>query len=113
VIDLDEIIADLFGGALYERRSGWLERGLEERNARLRALAQDDTARSAWFIVSAPTADERAWWCRQLVPEQLIVLDVPEEECALRIMADVSRRGRQDQHLAVLRDWWRTYRQCQ
>lgn len=106
IIDLDIIKARLAGTDIYKAGDGWTSLALDKRNEMLRSLAADTTDARCWFIVSAPTQDERDTWCRKL-NARCILLDVPFDECERRIRADGRRIGQQDRMIEAARDWWR------
>jgi 5-methylcytosine-specific restriction endonuclease McrA len=80
IIDLDVIKAQLSGAPIYTAGQGWTSLALEQRNNMLKALATDTAHERCWFIVSAPTQDERETWCSKL-NAALVLLDVPLDEC--------------------------------
>ena len=76
VIDLDVIMHRLSGKPMYQTESRLLGYALEERNRQLRALANDQEHKRAWFILSAADPDERECWADTL-GAKLVVLKVP------------------------------------
>jgi len=87
VIDLDGIMSRLRPG--YTHWSNGLDTGLfnqaiRVRNAMLGSLKKESGKR-AWFIVSAPTPGERAWWQRKLGGE-VVLLHPGIEECKRRAL---------------------------
>jgi 5-methylcytosine-specific restriction protein A len=109
VIDLDVIRAELAGTAIHQPNEGYIAAALDERNARLRALATDTEHERAWFIVSAPGRGDRELWQRKLNAD-VIMLDTPLDECERRIRADERRRGQEERMVALAADWWKRYR---
>lgn len=86
VIDLDSIMARLRPG--YEHWAqdgldkGLFNRAIRERNDMLGALSKATNGK-AWFIVSAPSHQERAWWHRKL-GGSVVLLHPGVEECKRR-----------------------------
>lgn len=109
IIDLDVIKAQLSGAPLYAAGNGWTSLALDKRNEMLRSLATDTTHGRCWFVVSAPTQDERETWCSKL-NAALVLLDVPLDECIRRIRNDDRRIGHQDRMIEAAREWWQRYR---
>src|SRR5262245_57291967 len=74
VIDLDEIAREQ--GVGRDRSGLAVELLLEERNARLEALALEPAERTAWVVLTAPSRTLRRWWCQVLgvKPGDLVVL---------------------------------------
>lgn len=88
VIDLDTIRTKL--KPEYRHWSGTTDNELfvasiRVRNAMLGALKRAERGR-AWFIVSAPTEDERAWWQAKLGGE-VVLLHPGIDECKRRAVA--------------------------
>lgn len=110
VIDLDEICARLSGRPWYRSGPEWIDPALKERNRMLRGLAKArSTVQGAWFIVGAPTAEEREAWAVMLGAQAVIVLETPPVLCTARIRAD-ERRGDIGRHFdAAVAGWWRAY----
>lgn len=108
VIDLDCIIAELSGEALYcAEDSKWHPIGVRERNRRIADLAARGPKHTAWVIVGAPSAGHREWWREKLGAAEVIVLSEPAAECRRRVCAD-SRRppAAVRRHLGAIDDWW-------
>ena len=109
VIDLDHIAHRLCNGAYGRDRPAWLlEAALKERNKMLRSLATT-TAKAAWFIVAAPSKDERDWWASQLRPVHIEVILTPLSVCIERIKADRNRRMIEAKSIEWATTWWQTY----
>lgn len=109
VIDLDTILQRL--DPAYRHWSGALDpalfnRAIRVRNAMLGALAQGGPGR-AFFIVSAPTHGERAWWYQHL-GGQLMLLEAPMDVLKARAMARGTPRARAgvDAWYAAARERW-------
>jgi hypothetical protein len=86
VIDLDGIMTKLRPGYTHWADGG-LDKGLfnravRERNQMLGSLSKATTGQ-AWFIVSAPTQQERAWWHRKL-GGKVVLLHPGADECKRR-----------------------------
>lgn len=108
IIDMDMIRAELgIGSREWDTRT--LERSLERRNELLASLAQA-TAPRAWFIVSAASSAERAWWRQALQPESVVVVMADEQECISRISR--TRTGeRAERSIKAASKWWQEYTQ--
>lgn len=106
IIDLDIIRAQLSGTPLYSAGDGWTSLALDKRNEMLKALATDTKHEHCWFIVSAPTQDERKTWASKLNAD-VVLLDVPLHECVFRIRRDERRLGQQHRMIEAAREWWR------
>ena len=104
VIDLDAIQQELSGLPEHHTGGKWVALSLDERNRRLRALADDTTHDRAWFVIAAPVPQERAWWAETLGAE-LVVMRTPLQECIRRIQADPARAGHTDRMIAAARAW--------
>lgn len=107
VIDLDTIMRSLRPG--YEHWTEALDRDLlnraiRVRNAMLGSLSKQRQG-SAWFIVAAPTADERRWWQSKLGGE-IVLLDPGPAECRRRAVARGTPRA-----VAGIEAWYRSSRQ--
>jgi len=88
VIDLDSIMTEL--DPSYRHWSGYLDRvllnrAIRQRNALLGDLKRQSFGR-AWFIVSAPTPAERAWWSGKL-GGGVILMQPGFAECKRRAVA--------------------------
>lgn len=105
VIDLDLIVANLSGQPIYQAGKEWLLKAAYLRNRQLIELSRTD--RPAWFIVSGRGKDERAWWSGKLQPKNMVVLDLPLDECIKRIRADDRRTDSAKLiHIERARRWW-------
>lgn len=85
VIDIDRIAQSIEPG--YRQWEGMLDdallnKSLRVRNEMLASLSRASRGK-AWFIVSAPTQEERSWWHGKLGGE-LVLLDPGAEECRRR-----------------------------
>ena len=104
VIDLDAIQRELSGLPEHHTGGKWVALSLNERNRRLRALAEDTTHERAWFVIAAPVPMERQWWVETLGAE-LVLMRTPLDECIRRINADPARVGHTDRMIAAARAW--------
>lgn len=106
LIDMDDIRARLGIGD-----SDWtpdtLQRSLTQRNAMLRALRTIDAPR-AWFIVSAPTDNERRWWNAKLNPTNIVIVSANLDTCLARI-ASTRQRHRAKRSIEATTKWWNEY----
>lgn len=108
VIDLDQIASALSGEPLHRwSRDRWLGAAVRKRNSLLGSLARRSAEwPAAWFIVSEPRAEHRAWWDRKLKPRRIVVLEVPMATCMARAAADDRQL---DATRAVVASWWTAY----
>lgn len=87
VIDLDRIVQRQTGTHGHQQDRGgdraWLFPALYERNRLLGELAAS-AAGACWFIVMAPTAQERRWWADKLGGD-VKLLDPGEALCTQRV----------------------------
>ena len=112
IIDLDEILADLENVPIHQTSAKFLNEALRKRNDLLSSLSIM-SGRKAWFIVSAPTAEERELWAALLMPQEIIVLVTPPLICAERVQRDNRRVGKMDRSISVIGIWWEKYTQRQ
>lgn len=105
VIDLDDFMVQASGLPRYSARRWHVAPALELRNAALMALAHDKVHDRAYFIVGAPTQEERKWWQRQLGGE-LVLVAPPLEECVRRISADPERARNVARMVRAAEEWW-------
>lgn len=108
VIDLDDILVAVSGERRHAVSKRWLPKALELRNGRLRALHTERAAGRAFFIVGAPAKDERDWWQSNL-GGQVVVLDVPADECLRRLADDPARAGLASRYAGTVREWWERF----
>jgi predicted kinase len=111
VIDLDVIKAQVTGSRIYERQDdkAW-NAAIVKRNQILYDLGRKRMAKQAFFIISAPSANERRWWKDALRPKEIIVLDTLAEVCIERIKADPRRPVEvQVRHIEAVKSWWQRY----
>ena len=108
VVDLDTIAANLSGHGAHDWPSKWLSAALNERNRTLGSLAtRDPSTGCAWFIIGAPTPDERQWWAKKLHPREVIVLETSIDTCMQRIRQATDRRRERTDDAAS--KWWAGY----
>lgn len=112
VIDLDLIAGELSGHQGHDWDRRWLGPALNKRNHILGSLASDHVATvAAWFIVAAPTPDERAWWADKLRPREIVVMETSIDVCMKRIRRATDRkRDRTDDAASA---WWAKYQRRQ
>lgn len=104
VIDLDVIASNLSGQSLHGwDRDEWLSPAIRARNEMLGFLSRAKSGK-AWFIVSAPSQDERNWWQSKL-GGQVVLLDPGPAECKRRAL----RRGTPKTAHAI-DEWYRKSR---
>jgi 5-methylcytosine-specific restriction protein A len=105
VIDLDRIAREHGLGRV--RLGGEVGALLQERNARLAALAEEPPERIAWVIIGAPSPSLRRWWCEILDvrPTDLVLLLPTREELRRRIIADLDRARVREHHFALVDQW--------
>lgn len=110
VLDLDDIITEIGGGSGWRHpsRVRWLPRALEERNRRLRALADSDAQR-VWLIVGAARPEDRDFWASVLSAREVVVLMTPLAETLRRIDADPVRTLVRRQIRVGAVAWWVAY----
>ena len=113
IIDLDVIRSDISGLPMYHGDAGWLRASLAERNRRLACLASAPPDQKAWFIVSAPRAEDRQRWREILCPRRVVVIETQLDECLLRIRRDPRRSGMTADHMGAAVRWWRKYRRLE
>lgn len=109
VIDLDLIVAHLSASPLRHDwdRERWLQPALFKRNAILGTLSRKPGCTRAWFVLSEPSAERRQWWQDKLAPEEIVVLETPEDVCLANAALD---KGRDMQATAAkVRQWWSDY----
>ena len=108
VIDLDMIASRLARSTLHGWGRSWLRAAVEERNRQLLGLGASN-APAAWFIIGQPEAPLRQWWCDQLNPRRVVVLETPAAVCVRRIHADPDRRARLRPAITAVERWWQAY----
>lgn len=86
IIELDEIMTTLDPAYRHwqgDRNRERLDDAIRIRNRMLGSLAHGCSAPHAWFVVSAPSAQEREWWLAHLGGE-LVLLHPGVAECKRR-----------------------------
>ena len=108
VIDLDEIKSRLSGLPWYEAGDEWLGLAIDERNKMLESLSTNKY-NHAWYIVTAPKQEDRAFWQQQLQPYQTIILLTHINICKDRIINDTKRKGKEQKYVNLAEKWWKDY----
>ncbi|MBC2884326.1 ATP-binding protein [Ochrobactrum sp. CM-21-5] len=103
-IDLDVIRAELAGTSIHQANATYTRQALDRRNEMLRGLATSN-APAAWFIVAAPTMEERRWWQQQL-GGTIHLMNTDLDECKRRITADHRREGQHNRMIQLAEDWF-------
>lgn len=105
LIDLDAIRIAV-GGTRWDERPSITAAAFARRAQMLHSLSDRDSGR-CWFIVTAPTQQERDRWCEALGERASVVaIDTPEAECVARIMRDTGRRAVAGRQIEAVADWW-------
>ena len=105
VIDFD-IIRRAVGGTKWDDRPEIIRAAFARRAEMLHSLATRDTGR-CWFIVMAPTQQERDTWVAALGPQaSVVVMDTPEAVCINRITRDPDRAAVADRQIEAVRAWF-------
>lgn len=105
VLDLDVIAAELSGLPLYRAGSEWLNRALLARNRTLERLANVRTGGRLYFIVGAPTSDERQWWVDRLGADEVLLLAPGQATCVARVKRDDRRGPATPDHMRAIYRW--------
>lgn len=108
IIDLDDIMSKLSGKPWYEAGEEWVRPSIERRNELLSSLSFEKD-RAAWYIVTAPKAEDRRKWAELLQPKSVIVLEIPESECLERLKKDTRRSGQWKRYYLLSKKWWNVY----
>lgn len=110
VIDLDEIIREISGIEHKTADARWRTIGLMTRNERLRSLAGlKNDGRRAWFVTTAPKAQNRIWWYTQLWPKQVLLLMPPRLVTVARAKHDPIRQDCMEAQLRAINRWYASY----
>lgn len=104
MVDWDEIYARLSGLPMHVRST---DRTLIWR-AEVAFRRQVERSRRAVVVRCAPERRVRGMY-RRVFGAQVIVLEVPEEECLRRLYASDRPPATLDATAAAIRDWWRRY----
>jgi predicted kinase len=108
VIDFDDCLRSV-GGRAWDTDQQKVKAAFALRDSALRELSRSPR-RPAWFIVSAPHAQERAAWLRALGRRaRCVVLTTDAETCKSRIAADPEREHARAKMCAAVDSWWATY----
>lgn len=109
IIDLDAIRSDITGAPWYsENDSSILGATLQRRNRMLSNLSRE-SGKAAWFIVSAPRAEDRQFWKDNLKPSQVLIFTTPANECKRRIQLDERRADQANKFETLAIKWWNEY----
>lgn len=107
VIDFDNCLRAV-GGIKWDSDRAKVRAAFRLRDSLLCGLADQRRGR-AWFIVTAPTSEERAAWKRKLMRAQVVLLAVDAETCKARILAAPERQHAVEEMCASVDRWWRIY----
>ena len=107
VIDLDTIISTLSGLPVYDKPTSILPFAWEVRRAIFRQLEMPHSVNHVWVIGCYPKRFEREE-LRQRFNGEVVVLDVPREECLKRIQQS-GRGGDPAMWTDEVEAWWREY----
>ena len=108
VIDLDDCLEQV-GGARWDYSDRQIvRRAYEVRDRAICSLAQKRRGK-AFLIVGAPTANERRTWVKALGSVEVVVLDVPAEECRRRLISDPKRAAQAERQCRAVERWWFSY----
>lgn len=108
VIDLDLIRAEIAGTGIHQPNEVHTAAALERRNEMLRSLSKPTIYHRAWFIIGAPTREERETWQHKL-NARVVLLDTPLHECIRRIRNDPRRAGQRERMIEYATSWWDRY----
>lgn len=107
IIDLDNIIMQYTNKPLYSNTEKYVRIAIERRNEILNSLNSYKSKR-VWFIVSAPTSNERKHWKEQL-DGTVIMLDTSKDECYKRLERDTRRSNNIMKYKVAVRNWFINY----
>lgn len=107
VIDLDTIAEGIRPGFCRRWDAQLLDQSIRVRNALLGSLSRQPASARAWFIVSAPTPAEVAWWQSKLQPVDHVRLDPGMAECMLRTRARTHTQREEWDEQAKVAAWYR------
>lgn len=107
IIDFDDCLRSV-GGVAWDEDPSKVRAAFRARDDLLRGLTSQRRGR-AWLIVTAPRADERAAWKRNLMRASVVLLDVDPDTCKARIRAAPERLHAVDQMCAGVDRWWRIH----
>lgn len=108
IVDLDDIIAELYPNTPRTREWNLRRNGLLTRNVRLASLSSTYTSGHAWFCTGAPKPEDRMRWATML-KGTVHVLATPLPTCIARIQADPSRRVGAAEQIKAAQQWWTDY----
>ena len=110
IIDLDIIKAEISNAPMYRALDELTGDALAERNRRLAALHR--TAKKAWIIIGAATAQERWYWHELLAPSKVYVIgpgQVTRQECKSRVERDGRRAAMAARFFPVIDGWFAAF----
>ena len=107
IIDLDNILMQFTNEPIYTSAERYIKLAICKRNEILNSLNYY-TNTTIWFIVSAPTREERKHWKEQL-GGTIIILDTPKEECYKRLENDVRRTNNILKYKVATNQWFIKY----
>lgn len=110
IVDYDAIYAAISGLPWYDRPEEIKPFVFEVREALLNRLTRPNYVDTAWVIASLPKRRAREKMLYRLNAE-LVMLDVPADECIRRIKNDPRRNHDADMWAKVVYDWWNVYEQ--
>lgn len=108
ILDLDELMSALSGQPWYEAPREILPFALAARDAVLERLNHPHGIRRVWVISSVASKADRES-LRQRLNAELVLLEVPPEECLRRIARDERRAHQLTQWEPIVYRWWREY----
>ena len=107
ILDLDNILLEFTNGKIYDSAEIYLEEAIKKRNYYLNNL-NNMKANRVWFIVSAPTAEERKHWKEQL-NGTIILMDTNINECLNRIRQDKRRSNNVIKYSIAVNKWFKKF----
>lgn len=109
VIDLDDLIVEMFGQ--HRSNNDDLRRqALLERNRRLQGLGSyKGPATGAWFATTAPRRWQRDHWAYTLKAKEVLLILTPEQKGRARVFQDAHRTAASASQLRLIRQWWQQY----
>ncbi len=108
VIDMDALFSALSGRERYDKPKELLAFAASARDAVLHRIRRGGNVRHAWVIMSGATREDRERTQRRFARCDLVILDVPLEQCLKRLRADKERQH-QAQWEYLARRWWDEY----
>ncbi|PZO36594.1 MAG: hypothetical protein DCE92_08720 [Alphaproteobacteria bacterium] len=110
VIDFDAIAVAISGETGLKRATPaeLIPFVCEARDALIKRLRRRHDLRHAWVIAAAPALADRHPLAES-IDARIVVLDVDEQECERRIIADPTRVDFRARHIDAVRSWWADY----